>query len=297
MEKIDINLDEIEIAERDTKQIASMKTFIKKYEAEVPLPTSLTDELLDAYIYNVYEYVCDYLICSKCLGLEKCTKESYVTTNINVRSGVVEEQFIPCKEILKLTTLNTRYTLRDYPQEWNILDIKTGNLDTSKKRYDAIQRAYFERKSTYIQGADKTGKSYLAVAITNEIAKDGVDKICYLDSVYRFNEINKASEEEREEIIKRYSRCNLLVLDNFGEEFVNDFIRDQIIKKIIKFRSERQLETIYVSKLSFNELFEHYITVSKDSRYKAKELVDIIALDCDHEIVVSNLSGLYGEKQ
>ncbi|MCD8209797.1 MAG: hypothetical protein LUC31_03150 [Coprobacillus sp.] len=295
MEKININIDELGI-KRDTKQIASMKAFIKKHEKEVPLPANLDEKLLDEYIYSVYDYVCDHLICSKCPGIEKCSKESFVTSNIKVHSGVVEELFIPCQQILKLTTLNTRYILRDYPQEWDILDIKTGNLDTSKKRYDAIQRAYFDRKSTYIQGAENTGKSYLATAITNEIAKDGVDKICYLDSVYRINEMNKASEEEREEMIKRYSRCNLLVLDNFGEEFANDYIRDQIIKKIIKFRNERQLETIYVSKFSFNELFEHYITVSKDSRYKAKDLVDLIALDCDHEIVVSNLAGLYEEK-
>ncbi len=296
MEKINIDINSIT---NDKRVKETAKAYVKKHLSEVPFEIDLSEEEIEDNIYKVYDYIKDYLYCSQCPGIEKCSKEPpYTTTKLSRMFGILKEDAIPCVEMKKLAELTSRYILRDYPEEWNAIDLRAGNLDKSSERARVMERIAVERKSTYVVGADKTGKSYLVTAIVNDLAKNGLSKICYLDTPYRVKEIYEAKDEDKEDMINRYSRCELLVLDKFGEEFVNDWIRDNILYRIIKFRSDRNLQTVYVSELNYEELLEHLTTSRSPSAKKgATDIVELIQLDCDSEIVLSQLKGLYGETQ
>ncbi len=287
-EKISIDFS---VAE-DTDTVAAWKQFIKDHKDEVPLPEGLSDELIEKYFDKVYDYMVSYLYCKNCPGKAHCDKNEPLTSlNLSVYCGVVEENVSPCKEIINDYFFQRQYEIMDFPSSW--LNANRRNIDKSTPRAEALKRAIQSKEWTYIKGASRSGKSYLAVAITNEFASKSEGPIYFLDAKERIREIANAKKYDQEDMIKEYSQCNVLVFDNFGSEYVNDYIRDSIVIPILEFRASHDLITIFTSQYSIDEVARHYETRSEAGKDNAKRLRTILRNNCFREIVVSTISGIY----
>lgn len=296
MEKLKVNLN----YQSDDNILAEMKKAYENCPAAIKFcqDNGIPEDVIDNDITKVYDFVSDLNYCRNCPGTKKCNKQNpYLCTKIVYTSGILERQLVPCKEIIKRMKFERLFKVRDFPEEW--LDISlTKDVDQTQKRTEAIKKyAEYLKKGQnpwiYLVGNKNSGRSYLAAAIVVDAAKKEKGPICFLDSSLRIRELNDLYLAKRKEDFQNrldyYSNVPILVLDDFGNEFKNDFIRDAIIFQILSNRASKKLFTIFTSDFQIEEIQQLYDT-SKAASIRAKQIASIISSYAGKEINIGNLS-------
>ena len=258
----------------------------------------MTDEVMDENITKIYDFVRDINYCRKCPGIKKCKKDNaYLNTKITYSYGVVDTQLIPCKEILKRVSFERQFIVRDFADEW--LDVIMSDIDKSQPKTEASQvyMKYLRNEETnwlYLTGGIGSGKSYFAAALSIDLAKRGLKgkaPICFINSSKRILELSELSKQKNDDFKKKlelYSTVPVLVIDDFGHEFKNDFIRDAIVNEIITTRCNKKLFTIITSNFSLDEIGVLYST-SNAGAIMSKQIVKTIRSMCKKEINLGDL--------
>ena len=146
----------------------------------------------------------------------------------------------------------------------------------------------------YLTGGIGSGKTYVAALMAIDLAKramKGKSPICFIDSAKRVLELTDLSKKNNDEFKKKleqYSNVPVLVIDDFGHEFINDFIRDAIIHEIISTRCNKRLFTIFTSNYSLDEI-ETLYTTSNRGAIISKQIVKTIKAMCGQEINLGDL--------
>lgn len=145
------------------------------------------------------------------------------------------------------------------------------NYKGNKREVDLAVNAITNRKSVFLYGSCGTGKSHLAVALAMEWLRAGnfivelaygyqhvirgteksIDKPYlylphFLPSVELFLELKATFDSKTEtemDVIDKYSRCPLLIIDDVGAEKVSDWSR-QIFYTLIDRRYRDMKQTI-----------------------------------------------------
>jgi len=259
----------------------------------------MSDEVMEENITKIYDFVRDVIYCRKCPGIKKCKKDNaYLNTKITYNYGVVDTQLIPCKEILKRVSFERQFLVRDFPDEW--LDLVMGDIDKSKPKSEAgnIYMSYLRNEDTswiYLTGGIGSGKSYFAAALSIDLAKRGIkgkSPICFINSSKRILELSELSKtknsEEFKKKLEQYSTVPVLVIDDFGHEYKNDFTRDAILNEIITTRCNKKLFTIFTSNFNLDDIEVLYST-SNAGAIMAKQIVKTIRMMCKKEINLGDL--------
>lgn len=235
----------------------------------------VNDDLIIKNLSFILKFKEDLSFCKNCPGLEKCNKDNkhykYVLkkNNQNYLSYVLE----PCKLKLESLKLNRLYTFdrfiylgpfRDFPFSWYSSEIS--KLDKSKSRLILIKEYKKvidgKKNGLFIYGSYNSGKSFVAVALLNNlIFLKKPEKVIFINCVNRIKylqEIYFSNKDEFDDLIKLYSNVEILVLDDFGKEYKNEFIRDNIIFKILDYRVKKKLITIFTSIFNYVELSKMY---------------------------------------
>lgn len=258
----------------------------------------MTDELMDENITKLYDFVRDVNYCRKCPGLRKCKKDNpYLITKVVYSYGNVETQLIPCPEILKRVTFERQFVVRDFPDDW--LDVTMGDIDKSREKTQAYANhmSYLRNEEynwLYLTGGIGSGKSYLAAAMSIDLAKRGLKgkcPICFINASKRFlelSDLNKQKSDEFKKKLELYSTVPILIIDDFGHEYKNDFIRDAIVNEIITTRCNKRLYTIFTSNFTLDEIEVLYSTTNAGA-IMAKQIVKTIKAMCKSEINLGDL--------
>jgi DNA replication protein DnaC len=143
-----------------------------------------------------------------------------------------------------------------------------------------------EIKSSYLFGKIGTGKTVKAAfmmlqEIKNNYVNRNNGQICIFISVpellFQFkNSYNHQSKETEIEILDKYSKADLLVLDDFGTEKTTDW-SFQMLYILINRRYENIKKTIFTSNLSLEQLAEKLGDDRISSRIQS--MCDIIKFD------------------
>ena len=258
----------------------------------------MTDEVMDKNITKIFDFVRDINYCRKCPGLKKCKKDNaYVISKVTYSYGVVENQLIPCPEILKRVTFERQFLVRDFADEW--LDVIMSDINKSKEKTQAVSNYmnYLRNEEynwLYLTGGIGAGKSYLAAAMSIDLAKRGLkgkSPICFINASKRFlelSDLNKQKSDEFKKKLELYSTVPVLIIDDFGHEFKNDFIRDAIVNEIITTRCNKKLFTIFTSNFTLDEIGVLYST-SNAGAIMSKQIVKILKTMCKGEINLGDL--------
>ena len=258
----------------------------------------MTDEIMEENITKIYDFVRDVNYCRKCPGIKKCKKDNaYLNTKVTYNYGIVDTQLVPCKEILKRVSFERQFIVRDFPDDW--LDTIMSDVDKSKSKADAldIYTKYLRNEDNswiYLTGGIGSGKSYFASALSIDLAKRGLkgkSPICFINSSKRILELSELSKQKSDEFKKKlelYSTVPVLVIDYFGHEFKNDFIRDAIVNEIITTRCNKKLFTIFTSNFTLDEIEVLYST-SNAGAIMSKQIVRTIKAMCKKEINLGDL--------
>ena len=258
----------------------------------------MTDEVMERNITKIYDFVRDVNYCRKCPGIKKCKKDNaYVISKVTYSYGVVENQLIPCPEILKRVSFERQFLVKDFADEW--LDVVMSDIDKSKSKTEAMEvyMKYLRNEGTdwiYLTGGIGSGKSYFAAALSIDLAKRGLkgkSPICFINSskrILELSDLNKQKSDEFKKKLELYSTVPVLVIDDFGHEFKNDFIRDAIINEIITTRCNKKLFTIITSNFTLDEIEVLYST-SNAGAIMSKQIVKTIRAMCKKEINLGDL--------
>ena len=259
----------------------------------------MSDEVMEENITKIYDFVRDINYCRKCPGIKKCKKDNaYLNTKVTYSYGVVDTQLIPCKEILKRVSFERQFLVRDFSDEW--LDVIMSDIDKSQPKTEASQvyMKYLRNEETnwlYLTGGIGSGKSYFAAALSIDLAKRGLkgkSPICFINAskrILELSELNKTkNSDEFKKKLELYSTVPVLVIDDFGHEFKNDFIRDAIVNEIITTRCNKKLFTIITSNFSLDEIEVLYST-SNAGAIMSKQIVKTIRSMCKKEINLGEL--------
>lgn len=253
-------------------------------------------ELAFKNIAKVYDFVSDLNYCSNCPGMKNCQKNNpLLCVKIVNKSGMVDRQLVPCKEYLKYINYKNQFTVMDFDEKWLEDDLK--NIDKTDRRADAIKLMlnYAAGKSNdwiYLIGGPGTGRSYLAAMMANKLAKDNKGPICFINASKRFKELNDYNYKDSvkfDNILRNYSTCPILIIDDFGNEVKNDVVRDGVLLQILNARASKRLFTIFTSDFSIDEIVDLYST-SKAATPRANQIGKIIKGFAKEEINLGDIS-------
>lgn len=295
MEKLKLNIH----VETDDELIEQMKEMYRacpqaiKYCNDLQIPP----EKIDENIVKIFDFVCDINYCNKCPGVKKCNKPNpLLCTKIIYSHGEVDRQLVPCKELLKQIAFKNQYIVRDFDEEW--LDSTLRTIDRNAGRDEALAkyRDFIKNKDNswiYLTGNKNSGRSFFASALTVDSARRERGPICFLNSTLRLRELNDLGygkkKDEFDRKLELYSNVPILVLDDFGNEFKTDFVRDAILFPILSTRAGKRLLTIFTSDFSIEEI-ETLYSNTKAGAIRAKQIARLIKSMCEKEINLGEIS-------
>ena len=297
MEKLKIT--NIPSYEADQKLLEEMKQAYMacpqaiKYCNELGIPA----EKIDESIVKIYDFVRDINYCSKCPGVKKCAKTNpLLCTKIIYSHGEVDRQMVPCKELLRDITFKKQFIVRDFQEDW--LDSSLRSIDRTSGRNQAIVKYhdFIKNKQAhwiYLTGSKNSGRSYFAASLVVDAARKDRGPVCFIDSTLRLREVNDLGygkkKEEFDKKLDLYSNVPILVFDDFGNEFKNDFVRDAILFPILSTRASKRLLTIFTSDFSISDI-EALYSNTKAGAIRAKQVAKLIQSMCDEEISLGDIS-------
>ena len=173
------------------------------------------------------------------------------------------------------------------------------DVDKSKEKTEAMETymKYLKNQDNtwlYLTGGIGSGKSFFAAALSIDLAKralKGKSPVCFINSSKRILELSELSKQKSDDFKKKlelYSTVPVLVIDDFGHEFKNDFIRDAIVNEIITTRCNKKLFTIITSNFTLDEIEVLYST-SNAGAIMSKQIVRTIRAMCKKEINLGDL--------
>lgn len=289
MEKLKVNFE----VKEDEDILSQMKKEFHecpaavKYCNEIGIP----EELIDDNITKIFDFVCDINYCRRCPGVKECKKNNpLLISKVVYKNGIISNQLVPCKALLKQMSFEKQFKVRDFPEEWYNKTLK--DLDESKERKAALKKYAILTKGgyngwIYLNGGVGTGRSFFAAVVAIDAANRNLGPICFLNCGTRLREMGDMQFSKKgsdlQDLITRYSTVPILVLDDFGNEYKTEFIRDAIIYPILSYRASKNLFTIITSDFNISEIKTMY-AINKPGEIRARQIANLLSNECGAEI-------------
>lgn len=271
---------ELEIIKNDPY----MKEFLNK--------NNLSDEFVEKHTAKILRVLKSRNMCNDCKGLYCCGQKS-VGERLDLEfDGVLLDEVEYCEyavKKLKKDNLSKSYLYCDVPE--SIIDVDLNNVNYTKDQEQLYLRlaAILHKKTDkglYVVGDLGLGKTYLCAALANSLVKNG-ERVAFVKVSNFFNEIKSyiGSRNELLDInINKLLKADYLFLDDIGSEAVSEFVRDDILFRILDYRLENKLTTIFTSNLNKDDLMKHYTYDRKDNSNmmnarRLMERIDILTDD------------------
>jgi primosomal protein DnaI len=135
-------------------------------------------------------------------------------------------------------------------------------------------------KGLYLYGAFGVGKTYFMEAIVNTLSKNNIKSIfIYMPELSRKLKatFNNGSTEQ---LVQKFKRVPVLILDDIGSEIVTPWLRDEILRAVINYRIHQGLPTLYTSNYSFEGLTNHLLS-SDENLVNAHKVLESITYSTD----------------
>lgn len=298
MERLKVEQN-ITISEKFLKQIED-SIFANPVAMKYCRALGLSDEDIRENAAKIFDFSEDIKNCKNCKGLKYCNKEpKYLVTNITYEEGVVDRNILPCKKYLEQINFKKRFVIIDFSEEFfdNYITSDVSNLN-SKSKMEVLKRykaSVITRKSNnwiYVKGDMSTGKSFLASVLCVDAARNqAFDSISFIDVPERFKELTDLSFQKSpkfNELLDKIKNSEMLVLDDFGNEFKSDFVRDNILFPILSYRGKNKLFTMITSNYSINDICTMYQT-SNMSKPKVEQIRQLLTIMCKDEVTLPSL--------
>ncbi len=233
--------------------------------------------------------------CSSCSGLEECILPSRGQRRTFSYTDSLSEEIEYCpyaRKIVLRKRIRERYVYCDIAQELLDLRLEDVNYTPDQKQLYLLLAAILHKKSDkglYISGDLGVGKTYLCCVLANSLVANK-EKVAFVKVSNFFNEMKSFFSFNPQMIdvnINRLKKVSYLFFDDIGSEAVSEFVRDDILFRILDYRLENKLITIFTSNLNKEELLKHYQydRREKSNLMNAKRLMERIDILTDNYVL------------
>lgn len=239
----------------------------------------------------------DYNYCKKCPGIDKCSKNNpHLKMSVKKDGSYIHLEYEPCSKIMEKIKLEAKYLYKDFPAEWKGSTLKTIDMSQTRKpvivEFGKILKGNSNRW-LYLMGNHRIGKSFLLVTFANEFVAMGLGQVAVINAADKFKKISDIAYTYQEGFSKeivQLSKIPLLVIDDFGQEYKNEFIRDQVVIPILSERLKNNLPTFFTSEFSIKEIQQLYSIGKNGGDIRGKQLAKILTEMCEEEFDLTGAS-------
>lgn len=265
------------------------------YFSELIKKNNLDDKYIIEHINSFLRVLESRNKCLNCKGLYMCNQRSKGQRLSLDYKNVLLEEIEYCeyslRELKKKKLLND-YVYCDVPENLSEIDLDNVSYTKDQEELYALLLGLLHDKSDkglYICGDLGVGKTYLCTALANSLVKNK-KKVAFVKVSNFFNQM-KADVINNSELVDKninaLKSSDYLILDDIGSEAVSAFVRDDILFRILDYRLENKLITIFTSNLNKDELLKHYQydRKEKSNLMNAKRLVERIDILTDDYVL------------
>lgn len=280
--KVDPNLTK-EI-DKSIKLISTDKDVVA-YLKDNNIDTS--DEFIRRHLGNLLDLYDDLKVCNLCKNILECPKERVnLVLKLKQQGEQLYREYEYCKEFKKLDLLRKRFVVKDFNEAW--LNDSISKIDVSGYRatligdYLKLSRkkgaSIKDIKWIYLKGQNRTGKSYFLTVLANAYLNIFGGDAAVINSSKRLNELKDLSitnKDQFQTMLDKLSNVSILIIDDFGDEFVTDYLRDSVLIPLLRNRANNSLPTFISSSFGINEIQTLYST-NKAGSLRAQKMCELI---------------------
>ena len=281
----ELDVQKEQIADYEQKVIEDLKknedvlSFLKNNNLDI--------DILQNKSYLFERYASSLKKCEGCKGLNYCKQK-----RVGEREGLsyikpqIYEEIDYCTyRLLKEKNPQERNTLvyQDYANKLDNIELNDLKMDEYNRNLIYLLYQFLDGKrdkGLYLFGSFGVGKTYTMIALANELVK--LKKKTAFVKVNDFiNKMRKYAIEDpskEEDLIQMMKKCDVLILDDIGNENVSAFSRDDILFVILDYRMENHKTTFFTSNQDIESLRHHYSydKNQKEDKLKADRLMERI---------------------
>lgn len=260
-----------------------------------------SDSIIRNNVATIMSCKDDLDYCKKCPGFENCNKtHRHYKFLLNYNGRLIGRNLVPCHLKIEDDRRNNLYAVRDFVPSWRFI-----NISNEHNEIDSVGRGELFKRFTdvyikqegwiYISGTHRSGKSYLAAAILNNLIENMHGKGAFLNYPMRVSQLQDftySNKQDFDELVKLYSTVDYLVLDNFGNEYKSEYVRDSITLAILNERARRGLITIFTSEFNFDDIANMY-ALNSAGRTRGKQILNLLTSYAVRECDISVPAGTY----
>ena len=249
-------------------------------------------------IIQVLDFQASYHSYLKCHEAGHClSPDEHLLTKLRKENDILVRIYEPCPYAEEHKARQENLWYNDFPSELidlrlsdtKRISITRNNMLVVKSLLKALEG---DKKWIYLAGQPKVGKSFLVTAFINEALSKKLGSVAFINTTKRIREINDLNFTNKAEFDRRLAELqmvDILVLDGFGDEYINDFIRDTIILPLLNARDDHNLLTIFTSGNTLNQIGVLYSGKTKAGEIRAQQLTRLIKGKINQEFYLTGL--------
>lgn len=297
MERLDPKnyIEEVDMKDYINQLVNELRNDFEVYEQIKKLGLTLGE--VKENVARLTDFRNDYNYCKNCPGIEACAKAiPHLTMELVKEGKYINLTYTPCQKLIEKIKLDNLYLFDDFPKEWKSSSVKT--IDLTEKRRPIIKE--FSKivngessRWLYVTGNHKVGKSFLMVTLANEFVGMNLGTVAVINAPQRIKELTDLSYKSKDEFAQAMlslSKVPLLLIDDFGEEFKSEYIRDTIILPLLSEREHQNLLTFFTSEFTFEEIQKMYSIGVNSGEIRGKQLMRLLKDMCGKEYDLSGVS-------
>lgn len=193
----------------------------------------------------------------------------------------------PSDEERRKLLIEANYLYRDFPDEWVKLSPKALRGERYKALRNAVGKTMKNGKPwVFVRGESGSGKTQYLAAISNFFAENG-DTVCFMNANQRFDELKSLAMKNRDKFLTNMDalkKCAVMVIDDFGNEYKSEYVRDQIVMPLLSERSRAGLKTYFTSQYSIDEIKTLYSL--HGSALEGSKVSKVIEKNIEKEVIL-----------
>ena len=239
----------------------------------------------------------DLHYCDHCPGLDRCEKATpHYQIGLVKEGSVIRTNFHLCKLAREKKTYTDAFIVHDFPMEWWQKSLWK-DVDNTEKKQSAKTQAFnmmtgASQDWLYLRGRRRSGRSFLAACLANGFAQQG-KRVAFADTAKLVETLkdmafNRDRKSEFERMMKDLQECDLLVLDDFGNENHTQTIYSTILFPLLNERAKNNRLMAFTSDFGFemiSDMYSEAIGKAKGTQLKyllkdfCKKPYDVTSLD------------------
>ncbi|MFA6667437.1 MAG: hypothetical protein WCS51_03660 [Bacilli bacterium] len=277
MEKLNLfNVKKDDLSEYENECFVQIKKDPEVYG--LLLNNGFEDATIKKYIGSCHTFYDDYYKWKKIKTFDDVVNSGirYIYT-LKLKDGIISRERGIIPPYQEYIDYQSKYIYKDFDDSFDSVSLK--NID-NKELISKLKKPLKEESWIYLYGAIRSGRTYCSIALINSSAKRGSSGLAFIDSATRFKELSDLFFNDKvgfNRMLDSLKNAYLLVIDGFGNEYINDIVRDSVVIPLLQYRASNKKMTIFTSDFSLNDLITLYAKRDKSgNNIREKQLANIL---------------------